>query len=108
MVTAAMASRRAMLVMGVGTGVDQQTGDAVASRGMNPVDQYPLVIGLEALHLHTQFTSQTGPIPVDIGQGGVPVNLRLATAEQVQLGPCRIRMRIGSGRARPADCRFRG
>ena len=72
--------------MGEGGGVDQDEGGAVAACGLDPVDQGVLGIGLERLQCVPGLGCARGQAGVDVGQGRVAIDFRLATAEQVEVG----------------------
>ncbi|KAG0939376.1 hypothetical protein G6F31_015314 [Rhizopus arrhizus] len=73
---------------GVGEGgrVDQDESGSVVARGLHAVHQYMLGIGLKAFHGVPGGGRLRGQRLVDVGQRGVAVDLRLAGAEQVEVG----------------------
>src|SRR5690606_10988577 len=72
--------------MGERGGVDQDERGTIVARGLDPLDQHVLGVGLQAL----EFVAGGGGLlvqgGVDVGQRGAPVDLRLAGAEQVEVG----------------------
>jgi hypothetical protein len=72
--------------VGKGAGVDQDPGHPVAGGGMNPVDQRPFMVGLEGVDRDPEAGSKRGQSAIDVGQGGVPIDFRLARSEQIQIG----------------------
>ena len=72
--------------MGEGGGVDQDEGGAVAAGGLDPVDQRVLGVGLERLQLMAGRGGLCAQAGIDVGQRRAPVDLRLAAAEQVEVG----------------------
>ena len=84
--TAASASRRATEVWVKRGRVDQDEGGAVAARGLHAVDQLVLGVGLQALELVAGGLRALREVGVDLGQGRAAVDLRLAGAEQVEVG----------------------
>ena len=73
-------------VVGKGPWINED-GPATASCPLDCVDQFALVVGLDVLHGHSVFgCGLTGHLHV-VGQGGVPVDVGLPFAEQIQVGP---------------------
>ena len=72
--------------MGEGGGVDQDEGGAVAARGLYAIHQFVLGVGLQMFQLMPGSGGLCREAKVDLGQGGVAIDLRLAGAEQVQVG----------------------
>lgn len=72
--------------MAVAARVDQDERGAVLRRRLHAVDQRVLGIGLQCRQFMAGRGRRTGQVGVDFGQGRTPVNLRLARAEQVQIG----------------------
>jgi hypothetical protein len=65
--------------------VDERALHAVDVR-VQLVDQRAFVVGLEGLDLHAQFAGQCHQLLVDLGQRGGAIDVRLAAAEQVEVG----------------------
>ena len=71
--------------MGVGAGV-QHDADGLAAGGVDGVHQRALVVGLEALDVEPVRVGGVLGELLDVGQRGRAVLLRLAGAEEVQVG----------------------
>ena len=68
-------------------GVDQDEPDALALRGMEAVDDLALVVALEGGQREPRGLRPAGEPVVDVRERLVPVDRRLAGAEQVEVGP---------------------
>jgi hypothetical protein len=65
--------------------VDDDAGH-LAARLLDPVDQLALMVGLAKLQPEAQLAGAPSAGFLDIRQAGAAVDLRLAGAEQVQIG----------------------
>jgi len=68
------------------TRVDDDVAGAVEPRRVDAVDQGAFVVALKALHRHPARRAERDRSALDVGQRVVAVDLRLARAEQVQVG----------------------
>ena len=71
--------------MGEGGGIDDDAGGALA-RAVNPVDELVFAIALMKLDRKPEFLADATAVRFDIGQRLAAVDLRLALAEQVEIG----------------------
>lgn len=70
--------------MRVGTGVDDDAVD-VAAGGLDAVHDCAFVVGLEGIEGAAVFDGDGAAVVFDVGQGGVPVDVRFAGAEEVEV-----------------------
>ena len=83
--------------------VHQGEGGAIAARGLDAVDQHVLGVGLQALELVAGGLRALREVGVDLREGRAAIDLRLAGAEQVEVGAVQdqqLRHRWGRGRGR--------
>ncbi|OIQ70144.1 hypothetical protein GALL_482490 [mine drainage metagenome] len=71
--------------MGEGTGVDEDGGGGFA-RVMDPVDQLIFAVGLVKADLDAEVFGEGAKVGLDIGEGFGAVDMRLAFAQQVEVG----------------------
>lgn len=72
--------------MGEGGGIDQDEVGAVGTGGLDAFDQRVLGVGLEAFQRVPGFGGACPEVGIDGVQAGMPIDLRLARAEQVEVG----------------------
>src|ERR1700722_7910916 len=72
--------------MGEGGGIDDDAGGALAS-AVNPVDKLIFAIALMKLDRKPKLAANTAAVRLDVGQRLAAIDLRLALAEQVEIGP---------------------
>src|SRR5471032_2786551 len=68
----------------IGAGVDDDSVGALP-RLVDPVDEQALVVGLTKLDRHRERLGALQTSLLDVGQGLVAIDLRLAQAEQVEI-----------------------
>src|ERR1700722_20623152 len=71
--------------MGEGGGIDDDAGGALAS-ACNPVDDLVFTIALMKLDRKPKLTADTAAVRFDVSQRLAAVDLRLALAEQIEIG----------------------
>src|SRR5438045_475901 len=71
--------------MGVGRSVENDDVELVFCL-LNPGDEFACEIGLAEVDVGSGFSGTLADLGFDIGQGGPSVQLRLALAEEVQVG----------------------
>ncbi len=85
--------------MRVGGRIDDDEVHPFRPRGMDAVNQRPFMVGLERRQRDTGVGGVLRQCGVDIGQRGVPVRLRLARAQQIQVWPMQDQHLAVAGRA---------
>ena len=93
--------------MGEGGGIDDEAGDGLA-RLVDPIDQLMLGVALFEIEAEAKLGRQRPALRLDIRQGLVAVDMRLALAEQIQVRPvedqnCRSH-RLAPGRRKMRHC----
>ena len=71
--------------MGEGGGIDDNAGCALAG-GVNEVDDLVFAIALMKLDRKPEFLADAAAVRLDVGERLAAVDLRLALAEQVEIG----------------------
>ena len=71
--------------VGEGGGVDDDAGGASAA-SMDPVDDLVFAVALAELDLEPELGPYAAAVRLDVGQRLAAVNLRLALAEQIEIG----------------------
>src|SRR6476661_10619201 len=86
--------------MRVARRIDQDESHPFLARPMNTVDQLTLQVALVGEDLHAAALSRGSQTPVDLGERLLAVDLRFASAEQVQVRPVQDQYLF------PVTCRF--
>src|SRR5207245_7690892 len=68
-------------------GIEDDAGEALAPRGLEPVDELALVIGLAALDRVTAAARVIAEHPVDLRERRAAVHAGLAGAEEIEIRP---------------------
>src|SRR5277367_2056664 len=71
--------------VGEGGGIDDDAGGALAG-GVNEVDDLVFAIALMELDLKPELLADAAAVRLDVGQRLAAVDLRLALAEQIEIG----------------------
>ena len=71
--------------VGEGGGIDDDAGGALAG-AVNPVDDLVFAIALMKLDRKPKFAADAAAVRFDVGQRLAAVDLRLALAEQIEIG----------------------
>src|SRR6185503_7015619 len=73
--------------MGVAGGIEDDERDAFLPGPVNPLDEFALKVALEAEDLGAGRAPCAGQPFVDLGERFLPVDVRLACAEEVEVRP---------------------
>ena len=66
--------------------VDDGRRRPLLAGAVDAADQLALAVALETFDADAEGCAERGDVPLDVGQRGMPVNLRLARAEQIEIG----------------------
>ena len=81
----ASASRSATLVWVYAPALTMAAAAPLLAGAVDAADQLALAVALETFDADAEGCAERGDVPLDVGQRGMPVNLRLARAEQIEI-----------------------
>lgn len=91
--------------MGIAGGIDQHSVMRFLCL-VNPADQLALAIALSKINGQVQLCSHSAAQRLDVGEGVVAVDLRLARAQQVEIGAVENENGTGHGESRLLENKF--